>query len=167
VSPGAIVTSSSDPYSLLDPGGDGQRQPAPLVDEAGTVTVLLRGLRKRCPRCGQRRIFDGWFSMKALCPRCRLRFEQEQGGFLGAMTLNYAVAFGAWIAMLVVALILTVPDVPVAPLLAASVVILVGVPLWFYPRSKSLWAAIEFLVLRSEPGYRGPVVRDPRADGLE
>ena len=161
------VTSSSDPYSLLDPGADGPRPPAPLVPEAGTVIVLLRGLRKRCPRCGQRRIFDGWFAMKALCPRCRLRFEQEQGGFLGAMTLNYAVAFGVWIAMLVVALILTVPDVPVAPLLAASVVILVAVPLWFYPRSKSLWAAIEFLVLRSEPGYHRPVVRDPRADGLE
>jgi uncharacterized protein (DUF983 family) len=128
---------------------------------------MLRGLRKRCPRCGQREIFDGWFAMKALCPRCRLRFEREQGGFLGAMTLNYAVAFGAWIVMLVVALILTVPDVPVAPLLAASVVILVGVPLWFYPRSKSLWAAIEFLVLRSEPGYRGPVARDPRAEELE
>ncbi len=105
--------------------------------------------------------------MKTLCPRCRLRFEQEPGGFLGAMTLNYAVAFGAWTAMLVVALILTVPDVPVAPLLVSSVVILVGVPLWFYPRSKSLWASIEFLVLRSQPGYRGPVVRDPRSEELE
>ena len=160
--------TSSDPYALLDPdGGDRPRAPEPLVPEAGTITVLLRGARKRCPRCGRRGIFDGWFAMKALCPRCRLRFEQEQGGFLGAMTLNYAVAFGAWIAMLVVALLLTVPDVPVATLLVASVVILVGVPLWFYPRSKALWAAIEFLVLRSQPGYRGPVVRDPRSEELE
>lgn len=160
--------TSSDPYSLLDPDeGDRPREPVPLVREAGALAVLLRGLRKRCPRCGHRGIFDGWFAMKTLCPRCRLRFEQEAGGFLGAMTLNYAVAFGAWTAMLVVALILTVPDVPVAPLLVSSVVILVGVPLWFYPRSKSLWASIEFLVLRSQPGYRGPVVRDPRSEELE
>ncbi len=159
-------TSSSDPYSLLDPG-QGRPEPVPLVPEAPAFTVLLRGLRKRCPRCGKRRIFDGWFALKTTCPRCRLRFEQEQGGFLGAMTLNYAVAFGVWITMLVVALFLTAPDVPVPPLLAASVVIFVCVPLWFYPRSKSLWAAIEFLVLRSDPDYRPPLARDRRADELE
>jgi len=39
---------------------------------------------------------------------------------------------------------------------------------WFYPRSKTLWAAIEFLVARSEPGYRSPpLVRDPRTKDLE
>ncbi len=69
--------------------------------------------------------------------------------------------------MLVVVLVLTVPDVPVAPLLIASTVVLVVVPLWFYPRSKTLWAAIEFLVARSDPDYRTPVRRDPRAEELE
>ena len=69
--------------------------------------------------------------------------------------------------MLVVVLVLTVPDVPVAPLLIASIVVLVVVPLWFYPRSKTLWAAIEFLVARSDPDYRTPVRRDPRAEELE
>ena len=73
--------------------------------------------------------------------------------------------------MLVVVLVLTVPDVPVVPLLIASTVILVVVPLWFYPRSKTLWAAIEFLVARSAPDYRTPVRRDPRrtswSDGWE
>jgi hypothetical protein len=112
-------------------------------------------------------VFDGWFTMKPLCPACGLRFEKEAGGFLGAMVLNYIVAFGAWIAMLTIALFLTVPDVPVAPLLVASVVILVGVPLWFFPRSKMLWAGIEFLVHRSEPGYRSPVARDPRSRRLD
>jgi uncharacterized protein (DUF983 family) len=129
--------------------------------------VVARGLRKRCPRCGERRIFDGWFELKARCRRCDLRFESEQGGFLGAMTLNYGMAFAVWIVMLTVVLVLTVPDVPIALLLAASVVVLVGIPLWFYPRSKSTWAAIEFLVARSDPDYRTPVRRDPRARDLE
>jgi hypothetical protein len=48
-----------------------------------------------------------------------------------------------------------------------SVAALVGTPLWFYPRSKTLWAAIEYLVHRSEPGYAPPVHRDPRTRGLE
>ena len=83
------------------------------------------------------------------------------------MTLNFLAAVVVWVLMLVVVLFVTVPDVPVAPLLIASTVVLVVVPLWFYPRSKTLWAAIEFLVARSDPNYRTPVRRDPRADGLE
>jgi uncharacterized protein (DUF983 family) len=139
----------------------------PLVDEAGWPTVVARGARKRCPRCGERRIWDGWFAMKARCPRCDLRFEAELGGFLGAMTLNYGMAFVIWGVMVGVWLAFTVPDVPVAPMVVASIVVLVGVPLWFFPRSKSLWAAIEFLVLRTQPEYRTPVRRTPRAETLE
>ena len=64
-------------------------------------------------------------------------------------------------------LILTVPDVPVLPLLIASVAVLILVPLVFYPNSKSTWAAVEFLVERTDPDYRAPVARDPRARDLE
>ena len=105
--------------------------------------------------------------MKSLCPRCSLRFEQEEGGFLGAMTLNYAFAFGVWVAVLVVVLALTVPDVPVPELIGMSVVVLVGVPLWFYPRSKGAWAAIEWLANRTDPDYRPPAPRDEQARRLE
>ena len=101
------------------------------------------------------------------CPNCTLRFEREQGGFLGAMTINVLVSIVAWVAMFVVVLFFTVPDVPVAPLMIASVGVLVAVPLWFYPRSKTIWAAIEFLVARSEPEYRTPVRQDPRTKDLE
>jgi uncharacterized protein (DUF983 family) len=135
--------------------------------EAGAATVLLRGLRKRCPRCAERRIFRSRLHLIERCPNCQLRFEGEQGGFLGAMTINFLVSVVMWVAVLVVVLVLTVPDVPVAPLLIASVLVLVAMPLWFYPRSKAFWAAIEFLVARSDPGYRSPVRRDPRAKDLE
>jgi hypothetical protein len=30
-----------------------------------------------------------------------------------------------------------------------------------------LWAAVEFLTARSEPGYRTPTARDPRAGSVE
>jgi uncharacterized protein (DUF983 family) len=135
--------------------------------EAAAATVLLRGLRKRCLRCGERRIFRSWLHLIERCPYCALTFEREQGGFMGAMTINFLVAVVVWVIVLVVVLIFTVPDVPVGPLLIASVVVLVVIPLWFYPRSKTLWAAIEFLVARSDPDYRTPVRRDPRADELE
>jgi uncharacterized protein (DUF983 family) len=129
--------------------------------------VFVRGLRKRCPRCGERRIWITWFRSKTRCPTCDLRFEQEEGGWLGAMTINFAVACLFWVGAMTIAMALTVPFVPVAPLLAMSVTILGAVPVWFYPRSKMLWAAVEFLTARSEPGYRTPTARDPRADSIE
>lgn len=83
------------------------------------------------------------------------------------MVINYAVAFGFWIAMMAIAMALTVPFIPVVPVIGASVAVLGAVPMWFYPRSKMLWAAVEFLTARSEPGYHTPTTRDPRAESVE
>jgi uncharacterized protein (DUF983 family) len=159
---------SRNPWAGLEPGdAEGPGAPVPLFPEVGTARVLLRGLVKRCPRCGVHGIFSSWFHLRATCPRCDLRFEREAGGYLGAMTINYAVAIGLWIAVLVVGMILTVPVVPVAQLLVASFAVLIGAPILFYPNSKAIWAAIEYLVLRSDPDYRPPMRRDPRARDLE
>ena len=106
--------------------------------------------------------------MKPLCPRCSLRFEQEEGGFLGAMTLNYAFAFAMWIVGLAIVLVVRrCPTCPSRELIGMSVVVLVRVPLWFYPRSKRTWAAIEWLAHRTDPDYRPPVPRGRRARRLE
>ena len=156
----------SDPYASLEPGTP-EPEPVPLFPEVGAMRALVRGSRKRCPRCGERDTFVGWFQSRATCPRCDLRFAKEAGGFLGAMTLNYVVSIGAWLVVLTVGIVMTVPDVPVVPLMASSAVVLIVVPLWFYPRSKMLWAAIEYIVLRGDPDYRPPIRRDPRARELE
>jgi uncharacterized protein (DUF983 family) len=155
-----------DPYGSLDPRPP-DRQPLPLFPEVSATRALLRGFRRRCPRCGEDDTFVSWFVMRTSCPRCELRFEKEEGGFLGAMTLNYAVAMGAWLVVLTIGIVLTVPDIPVMPLLLISAAVLIVVPLWFYPRSKMVWAAVEFLVQKNEPDYRPPVARDPRARDLE
>lgn len=151
-------------YGSLDPQVPDRGGPA---SEAGGFQALVRGFRKRCPRCGDRRTFDGWFHMRTICPRCSLRFEQESGGFLGAMVLNYTMGFLVWIVILAVVLVLTVPDVPVPELVVMSIVVLVGVPLWFYPRSKTTWAAIEWLANRTDPDYRPATDRDDRSRRLE
>ena len=158
--------SASDPYAMLDLAA---HEPGehPVFPDASGVRVVLRGLARRCPRCGERRIFERRFTLKTRCPTCDLRFEKEEGGFLGAMALNYTVAVLFWLIVMAVGIALTVPVVPVAPLLVASIGVLTVVPIWFYPRSKALWAAIEFLVERGQPDYRPPVRRDPRAKGLE
>ena len=112
--------------------------------------ALARGLVKRCPRCGQGSLFTGWFTLATVCPRCGLQFQRQEGGFLGAIALNYTAAVVLWAAMLTAWLVVDLPDVNVAALTAASVGLVVASLLLFYPTSKTIWAAIEYLVYRSE-----------------
>jgi uncharacterized protein (DUF983 family) len=54
-------------------------------------------LHERCPRCREGAIFRcswwrAWLAMNERCPVCNLKFEREQGYFLGAMYVSYALA---------------------------------------------------------------------------
>ncbi len=80
------------------------------------------------------------------CPRCRLRFEREEGAFLGSLVLNYSVTGLSLIAYLVVVLVLTLPHPPVLLLTVGAVGIAVLVPLVAYPFAKTMWAAIDLLL---------------------
>lgn len=107
-------------------------------------TSIGRGLRLRCPRCGEGRLFRGWFAMNDACSACALDFRQEHGYYVGAMYVNYlaTAAVGMTVALL---LIRHHPfRVLVGPLLAWAVVF----PLVFFRWSRSLWLAME-LWLRS------------------
>jgi len=58
-----------------------------------TLTGILRQL---CPRCGIGRIFRGsvlrgFSKMNERCPVCDLKFEREEGYFLGAMYISYGI----------------------------------------------------------------------------
>ena len=68
-----------------------------LPEAYGKSRVLISLLRQRCPRCRQGDIFRcplfrGWLSMHQRCPVCNLKFEREQGYFVGAMYISYALA---------------------------------------------------------------------------
>jgi uncharacterized protein (DUF983 family) len=110
------------------------------------ILMLWRGLTKRCPWCGQGKLFRRWLSLKGRCPRCNLRFEREEGAFLGAMALNYGVTGVAFIVLLVGWLIVELPEVKLIPLLAASIAVMVVVPILFFPFSKTIWVAIDLLL---------------------
>lgn len=60
-------------------------------DKPGALLLLQRGLGLCCPRCGARSLFRSWFTMYERCAVCQLRFEREQGYFVGAMYINYGV----------------------------------------------------------------------------
>ena len=107
------------------------------------ATIMWRGVTKRCARCGSGHLFKRYFTMLDECPRCGLHFEREPGYWTGALAINFVCAGGLLLALLVVLLVLTIPDVN-APLLLGILVPLaiVGPAIW-YPFSKTLWVAID------------------------
>jgi uncharacterized protein (DUF983 family) len=108
--------------------------------------MLIRGLTKRCPWCGQGKLFRRWFTLIERCPKCGLRFEREEGAFLGAMALNYGVTGVAFVALVVVWLAVTLPNLELIPLMAAGIGVTVAVPILFFPFSKTIWVAIDLLL---------------------
>ncbi len=53
--------------------------------------AIGRGLRLRCPRCGDGRLYTTFFRMNRECPLCGLGFYRESGYYVGAMMINYGI----------------------------------------------------------------------------
>jgi len=112
--------------------------------------LLGRALLRRCPRCGAGGLFTGWFTMAERCPRCGMRFEREEGFFLGAYVVNFAVTEGLLLVLLMAYVLVQAnasDGVPVLPVVLATVSAAVLMPLIFYPVSRTIWVAVE-LVMR-------------------
>jgi uncharacterized protein (DUF983 family) len=105
--------------------------------------ALGRGLRLRCPRCGEGTLFTGWMTMPARCAFCGLRFERAQGYFVGAIYVNYGVT--VLIAMSGYLVLWNTTEISTAGQLALWVPFVVLFPLWFFRYSRSLWLAVEYL----------------------
>jgi uncharacterized protein (DUF983 family) len=110
--------------------------------------MLWWGTTKRCARCGSGHLFERWFTMVDDCPRCGLHFEREQGYWAGALAINIGIAGATFVVAFVVALALTIPDIPVVPLLAVLVPLMIVVPTVAYPFSKTIWVAVDRALLQ-------------------
>jgi len=93
--------------------------------------------------------------MPARCPRCGLAFERGEGYWLGAIAVNLGAtefAFGLLIAAMA---LLTWPHVPWVWLTVAGLALNVTFPIVFYPFSKTIFVAIDLLLLHAEErGWR-------------
>ena len=93
--------------------------------------MLGRGATKRCARCGSGRLFTRWFDIVDDCPQCGLHFEREEGYWAGALAINISFAAAVFAVTLVTALAFTIPNVPVAPILAVLIPVMIILPIVF------------------------------------
>ena len=112
------------------------------------VTVLARAFRLRCPRCGRALLFRGWFTMDDPCPACGLRYEREQGYFVGAIYVNYALTTAVTLGTVLG--LDSLVGLSLASQLGIGIALGALVPLVFFRYARSLWLAIDFLVSRAD-----------------
>lgn len=113
--------------------------------------LLWRGFTKRCPVCGERKIFHRWFTMVERCPRCDLRFERIDGHLTGALGINTVVSIVVVITVGIIGGILTFPELPLVPLVTTITLVAALFPIFFYPFSKTVWTAIDLRMRPPEP----------------
>ena len=63
------------------------------------ATALGRGLRRRCPHCGQGRLFSGWRHLER-CPACGLVYERNPGDTWAFTIVGDRLPVAALIALL-------------------------------------------------------------------
>ncbi|HUG84402.1 MAG TPA: DUF983 domain-containing protein [Euzebya sp.] len=110
-----------------------------MQNDQGPVK-LSHALRMRCPLCGHKPITHAYGEIIPQCPGCGYEFEQgESGYYTGALIMNMAVCLVSFAVTFGLGLALTWPDVPWTALSYICIAAMVVVPIWFYPRSKTVW----------------------------
>ena len=113
--------------------------------------VVRRGLRRRCPLCGQQGIFESWFCLRDRCPTCNYPTTRAVDQWIGSYGLNMIVSFTLLVLTIAVGFAVTYPDPPVGTLLVIAVGVAALFPVFFFPVSKSLWSAIDMAMRPPEP----------------
>lgn len=109
------------------------------------VRTFMRGLTLACPHCGGRGNFTGYFNMRRRCKTCNLDFDRNPGSYIGGIGLNTVFSFIVLAIAVVMTFVLTGDDTPLWQLLVFPLAIAVIIPLLFFPFSKSIWLAFEYL----------------------
>jgi uncharacterized protein (DUF983 family) len=114
--------------------------------------LLGRAARRRCPVCGGP-IWDGWLTMRTVCPTCGTRLDRgESDHFYGAYMLNFVAAELMAAGVFVVALLVTWPTPPWDALLWGAIAMAVIAPLALYPVTKTLWIGIDIMMRPERAG---------------
>jgi len=102
-------------------------------------TALRRGLRKRCPHCGEGRLFSGW-SFIERCSACGLVFARNYGDTWAFIILGDRLPLGAMIAVIYFGVIRSYPATALAMLVTLTVV-----AIWTTPNRWGAAIALDYL----------------------
>ena len=111
--------------------------------ERNIGTLWLRAMRLCCPRCGEGKLFIGWFHMHERCAHCNLKFERSPGYFLGSTYFNYGQTALTTTVLFVV--LQFGCDLPKERIVGPLVVYCIVWPLFWFRYARALWLAMDCL----------------------
>jgi uncharacterized protein (DUF983 family) len=116
--------------------------------------MVESGLRLKCPRCGIGSLYAKPFRMRYDCTHCGLKFEREQGYFVGAIYVNYTAT--VLIAVPGFFILDTVANIGINQQLAIWIPFAVIFPVLFFHHSRSLWLMLDHLLNPAKSLYTIP-----------
>jgi uncharacterized protein (DUF983 family) len=132
------------------PAPDDPSSPHPDLPRPSPWRMLGRALLLRCPNCGGRGIFTGFFDLKERCPTCGILLERgESDAFIGAYTVNLIAVEILLASGFLVAMVLTWPNPPWDALQYGGLVLSLLGAVFCYPFAKTTWLAVD-LVFRPQ-----------------
>jgi uncharacterized protein (DUF983 family) len=121
---------------------------------ARILRMLSSGLRLKCPRCGTGSLYEKPFRMRVDCNYCHLKFEREQGYFVGAIYINYAAT--VLIAVPGFFILDAFTSITIDQQLAFWIPFTIVFPLLFFHHSRSLWLVLDHWFNPVKDLYRVP-----------
>ena len=115
--------------------------PARLAWRAITIAA-----RRRCPACGEGRIWTDGFSLRERCTECGLPPDRgEPDYFLGAYLFNLIAAELLVALLMIVLVVATWPTPPWRVVLYGAGALAVVAPVITYPFATTLWLAVDMI----------------------
>lgn len=130
----------------IDPAQGRPRTPA--------ARMVFRALLLRCPRCGGGGIWRSWFKMRHACPNCGLVLErgESEDYWLGAYMFNLVAAEIISVAVAVLLIVASWPDVAWNFVWGISIILALLMPMLFLPFARDIWLAFDLIFRHHEEG---------------
>jgi uncharacterized protein (DUF983 family) len=114
------------------------------LDVSRAARHLGLALLLRCPLCGSRGLLAHWFRIRPVCRNCGLKTDRgEPDYFIGGYTVNFVTAELVAVGVLALVVFMRWPEVPWRGLMWGGALLMVLMPLLFYPHSRTIWLAID------------------------
>lgn len=134
-------------------GPDASGRAPGALDSATRARLILRGLMRRCPRCGGGRLFSSWFKLRERCPTCGMKFEREEGFWLGGYVINFGT--GELGLLILFAVLIGAEangsNINVWPYVGVGLVLAVIGPAVTFPFSRTVWSAVDLIMRPLSP----------------
>jgi len=114
-------------------------------------TVLWRGMRRRCPHCGEGRVFKGWLKLHDRCPACGLQLLNDQGDLWAYLV---AVDRALFIFPLVIMIYFRLYNPNSVWYYAFSIALLVGF-IYTLPHRNGMSLGVDYLIRRRHGDLAG------------